>query len=200
MVQKPLEEIEAMTEEFIYKYRQIDPETGLPYLSPKYLNLIYLAIKKWCLYHGIIKNRKQFKEILFDKTSRKTRDHTMITSTIFRKMMDHADLKEKLVFGYYGIHALRPSLIPQIVLGDIRQNDITFNPDGTVILAPKTWIMVKREYAGNKGNIDFPVILASEMREWQQEYLNTRARQGEKLTPKTKRRFIRSIFGAQRRL
>ncbi|MDH5390087.1 MAG: hypothetical protein OEX10_02925 [Candidatus Bathyarchaeota archaeon] len=189
-----------MTEEFIYKYRQIDPETGLPYLSPKYLNLIYLAIKKWCLYHGIIKNRKQFKEILFDKTSRKTRDHTMITSTIFRKMMDHADLKEKLVFGYYGIHALRPSLIPQIVLGDIRQNDITFNPDGTVILAPKTWIMVKREYAGNKGNIDFPVILASEMREWQQEYLNTRARQGEKLTPKTKRRFIRSIFGAQRRL
>ncbi len=164
MAQRSLEEIEAMTEEFIYKYRQIDPETGLLYLSPKYLNLIYLSIQKWCLYHGVIKNRKQFKEILFDKTSRKTRDHTMITSTMFKKMIDHADLKEKLVLGYYGIHALRPSLIPQIRLGDIRQKDICFNPDGTVTLAPKTWIIIKREFLGNKGCVDFPLVLTSEMR------------------------------------
>ena len=56
MAQKPLEEIETITEEFIYKYRQTDSLTGLPHLSPKYLNLIYSAIKKWCLYHRIIKN------------------------------------------------------------------------------------------------------------------------------------------------
>jgi len=186
MAQKPLNEIENMTEDFIYKYRQKDRLTGLPSLSPKYLNLIYSSIKKWCLYQGIIKNRKHFAEIIFDKTSRKTRDSTMITHEQFKKMFDNANLKQKLLLGYYGVQSLRPSLMLYLKVEDIHPNDVTFNNNGTISLAPKPWIVIKREYTGNKGNIDFPTILTSEMREWQECYLNARIRRGEEITEKSK--------------
>lgn len=186
MAQKPLKEIETMTEEFIYKYMQKDSSTGLPILSPKYLNLIYSSIKKWCLYQGIIKNRKYFAEIIFDKTSRKTRDSAMITHEQFKKMFDHANLKQKLILGYYGIQALRPSLILYLKLADIHPDDVTFNKNGTISLEEKPWILIKREYIGNKGNIDFPTILTPEMSQWQEDYLNSRIRKGEDITEKSK--------------
>ena len=195
MAQKPLDEIEIMTEEFIYKYRQIDGLTGSPRLSPKYLNIIYSAIKKWCHYRGIIKNRKHFAEIVFDKTSRKTRDWSMISSQTFRRIFDQADLKEKLVLGYYGIQALRPSLIPQLRLEDIHPNDLAWNNDGTISLADKTWILIKKEYHGNKGNVDFPTVLSPEMVRWQEEYLNTRIRKGEEINHRSKLLLVNSKWG-----
>jgi hypothetical protein len=177
LLQMPLEKIEDLTEQFIKRNRNK--------IAPKYLNVIYNAVKTWLHLNRKIKSRKMFREIKFDKQSRKTRDVPLPNKDFIRKLCNNADLREKLVVVFYGIYALRPSLIPQITIGDVYHKDIAFNPDGTVKLSNRVWIMVKREYEGNKGNIDFPIILTSETSKWLEDYLNQRVRSGEQLTPET---------------
>jgi hypothetical protein len=108
----------------------------------------------------------------------------MLTRAIVKKLFDNADLKEKIVIALYGINGLRPSLIPRILIEDIYPPDIEME-DGSVELAEKTWIWVKREYRGNKARIDFPIITSAEESAWIEEYLNRRIREGESLTSKS---------------
>jgi len=171
-----LDRIETLLQKWITRNRDK--------LAPKRLNLTYCAVKRWCQIEGLIKSTKLFREIRFDRTSRKTRDRAMLTKNIVKKMFDNADLREKIVVGFYGINALRPSLIPQILIEDIYGEDIKIS-DNSVKLAEKTWIWVKREYKGNKGNIDFPIITSAEESVWLEQYLNNRIRKGEKFTPKS---------------
>ena len=172
-----LDAIETLMQEWISQNRGK--------LAPKRLNLTYCAVKRWCQIEKLIKSTKMFREMRFDKTSRKTRDRTMLTKNIMKKLFDNADLKEKIVIGFYGINALRPSLIPQLLMEDFYREDFE-NNDNSVKLARNTWIWVKREYEGNKGNIDFPIILTAEETAWLEQYLNNRIRKGEKLTPKSR--------------
>lgn len=153
-------------------------------LAPKHMNVMYCAVKRWCQIHGLVKSTKMFREIKFDRSSRKTRDRMMLTKTIVRKLYDNADLEEKIVIGFYGINGLRPSLIPQLLIEDISPRDIKLKGD-TIELAEKAWIWVKREYDGNKANIDFPILTTAEESIWLQEYLNRRIRNGEKLTSRS---------------
>jgi integrase len=177
LVKLPLSTIEDLTEEYIHAKKHI--------IAPKQLNVIYCAIKSWCLYNRKIKSYAQFRQIKFDKSSRKTRDKAMITKDILRKMLNCANgLREKVILALYGIHGLRPSLIPQLKIEDIYAKDIEITGKG-VKLDRNAWITVKREYKGNKGNIDFPIILTSETSAWLEQFLNLRMRNGEEMTPKT---------------
>jgi hypothetical protein len=108
----------------------------------------------------------------------------MVTKDILREMLNCADLREKVILGFYAIHGVRPSLIPQLRIEDIYTKDIEITEKG-VKLARNAWITVKREYEGNKGNIDFPIILTSETSAWLEQFLNMRMRNGEQITPKT---------------
>lgn len=172
-----LEDIEDKTERFIRSNRNT--------IAPKRLGVFYSTIKAWCHHKKLIKNRKLFREIEFDSASRKTRDVALPNKDFIRKLCDNADLREKLVVVFYGVYAVRPSLIGRLKIEDIYHKDITINQNGSVKLSNRVWIWVKREYEGNKGNIDFPIILTSETSQWLEDYLNQRVRNGEILTPKT---------------
>lgn len=176
LLELPLEDIEDKTERYIRAMKTK--------IAPKRLNVIYSAIKSWLWLNKKIKSKKMFREIAFDKTSRKMRDVPLPDKQFLRQLCDNADLREKLVVAFYGVYAVRPSLIPQLKIEDIYHKDIEINEDGTVKLSNIVWIWCKREYKGNKGNIDFPIILTSETSEWLESYLNQRARK-EKLTPKS---------------
>ena len=177
LLKLPLEDIEDKTETFIRSMKRK--------IAPKRMGVIYSAVKSWLHHKRIIKNKRLFREIKFDKTTRKTRDVALPNKDFLTKLCDNADLREKLVVVFYGIYAVRPSLIPQLKVEDIYPKDIEISEDGTVKLSNRVWIWVKREYEGNKGNIDFPIILTSETSQWLEDYLNQRARNGETLTPKT---------------
>lgn len=171
----PLEQIERKMTEFIHSHKGT--------LAPKYLNLIYCAVKDYCRYFGLIKSTLQFKQIKFDKASRSTRDARMLKDTQFKALFDHANIKEKSVISLFGIHGLRESLIPQLTLANVLETDINLE---TLELKDKTWIWVWKEYVGNKGNVDFPVVLTKETADWISKHLSDRRRKGERITLKSK--------------
>jgi len=173
----PLEQIEDLTERFI--------KSNMRRLSPKELNNYYASIKAYLVMKRKIKSTREFRQIKFDGQSRKTRDREMITREIMRQACDNTDVVGKLVLTFYGVNGLRPSIIPQLKVGNIRKKDIKFNADGTVKLAPKTWIWIWREYEGNKARIDFPIILTDEQRKWLEDHLNQRIRYGEVINDDT---------------
>jgi hypothetical protein len=194
----PLEEIENLTEDYIMSFRNK--------MAPKALNVAYCSVKAMCHKLRIIKSTRMFRQIKFDKVSRSTRDPMLFDKAFIRKMADMADLSDKLVIVSYGIYALRPSLIPQLTVGDILESDITFLPDGKVKLNEKTWIWVRANLEGNKARIDFPVIFCSEASRWLEEFLNMRIQKGEKINVQTPlmpvksygnlRKIIRKYFSA----
>lgn len=85
-------------------------------LAPKYLNVIYNAVKTWCFVLRMIKNRKLFREIKFDKQSRKMDAMTEqpLETRHIRELMMISDAHERTLLGLYALCALRPSLIPQL--------------------------------------------------------------------------------------
>jgi hypothetical protein len=179
LIKLSLEQIEDLTEHYIKRNRDR--------IAPKVLNVIYNAVKTWLHINRVIKSRKMFREIRFDRTSRKTRDVALPNKRFLRELCDNANLREKLLIAFYGLYGLRPSLIPQLLIEDIYPKHIRFT-DGKISLGDAqkhTWIMVKREYEGNKGNIDFPLILTSETTEWLETYLNQRIKNGEQLMHKS---------------
>lgn len=181
--------VEDLFEGYVEKHKMRNGEyiEGVT-IAPKSLNLKLSAVKGWLLYKRVISNTRQFRQIKFDKTSRATRDKQLILTKQFKRMCDHADIREKCVIGLYGIHGVRPSLIPQLLLEDIKSPKDAYTPllingiPNPIQLEEFTWIMVKKEYEGNKGNCDFPIILTSETAEWISQHLNQRVRRGEKLT------------------
>lgn len=171
-----LEAIEKQTEAYIFEHQG--------QLSPSFLNITYSAMKKFCLWQNKIKNFAQFKQIDFDKSSRVVHERAFLTPAQFRKLFDHADIREKCVLALYGVHGLRPALIPQLKIEDIMgwQNCITNNQ---IELSEYMWLMIKSDYRGNKARIQFPAILTNETADWISQHLNSRARDGEKLGGKT---------------
>jgi integrase len=179
LIKLPLEEIEDLTEQYIKRNRNR--------IAPKVLNVIYTSVKTWLHINRVIKSRKMFREIKFDRSSRKTRDVALPDKAFLRELCDNANLREKLIIALYGLYGLRPSLIGQLLLEDIYPKHIQFTETKITLgdAQKHAWIWVKREYEGNKGNIDFPIILTRETTEWLETYLNQRIKDGERLTPKS---------------
>ena len=106
LVDMSLEWIEDITEDWIRAHEHK--------LAPKHLNMVYCAIKTWRKATRLIKNRRLFPEIDFDKTSRKTEalKETMITTKMVRQIFEICDIGDKVDLGLYAFCGLRPSLIP----------------------------------------------------------------------------------------
>lgn len=114
--------VEKLAEQYIEHFKMkngkyIEGKT----LSPKLLNVRLCAVKAWLLYKNVISNTRQFKQIKFDKHSRVTRDAQLLTDNQLKRMCDAADLREKCVTALYGIHGVRPSLILQLLLEDLKR-------------------------------------------------------------------------------
>lgn len=181
--------VEKLAEQYIeeFKIRNGKYVEGVNF-APKTLNQRICALKAYLVYKGVMDNPRHFKQIKFDKFSRATRDKALILFEQFKRMFDHADLREKLVIAFYGNFGVRPSLIPQLLIEDLKSRKDGYTalfingiPE-RIELEQYQWIMVKKEYEGNKGHIDFPIVLTGEVAEWLSQHLNGRIRRGEKLT------------------
>lgn len=184
--------VEKLAEQYVEKFKVRNGNyVKSVNLAPKTLNRRICALKSYMVYKGVIDNPKMFKQIKFDKHSRATRDAALIIFEQFKAMFDHGDIREKCVIGLYGNHGVRPSLIPQLILEDLKSPRDGYTPlfingiPDRIELEQYQWILVKKEYEGNKGNIEFPVILSGELANWLTQHLNTRKRRGEVLTLKS---------------
>jgi len=179
LIKLGLEKIEDLTEEYIRRHEHK--------LSPKYLNVLYCAVKTWCKATRLIKSRKLFREIDFDKSSRKSDAllEAMVTTTHVKQLMNILDIKHKIDVGLYGLVGLRPSLIPQlkVLLGT---NRCGFHPrsahieNGKLVIDRRPAIMIitrldenGRPRRGNKGNITFFVFIPSKLCELIETFVNS---------------------------
>jgi len=179
LIKLGLEKIEDLTEEYIRRNEHK--------LSPKYLNVLYCAVKAWCKATRLIKSRKLFREIDFDKSSRKSDAllEAMVTTTHVKQLMNILDIKHKIDVGLCGLVGLRPSLIPQlkVLLGT---NRCGFHPrsahieNGKLVIDRRPAIMIitrldenGRPRRGNKGNITFFVFIPSKMCELIETFVNS---------------------------
>ena len=171
-----LETVEESTEAFI----RANQET----LSPKYLNVIYNAVKSWCFCTKLIKSRKLFREIKFDKSSRKVDaiSELSLETQHIKQMIQISDLDTKILIGLYGFCGLRPALIPQLCVGDFAPNDYKIENGKIRFTAKNPFLYVKKEYEGNKAHITFFTLLHSKITELLETALNSNS---EPVTPKT---------------
>jgi len=153
-------------------------------LSPKYLNVIFNAVKSWCFCTKLIKSRKLFREIKFDKASRKVDaiSESALETHLVKQMIQISDLDTKILIGLYGFDGLRPALIPQLCVGDFAPTDYTIQNGKIHFTTKNPFLYVKKEYEGNKAHITFFVIVHSKIAEMLETALNS----GETpVTPKT---------------
>lgn len=153
-------------------------------LAPKYLNVIFSAVKRWCQIQGLIKSTKMFREIKFDKSSRKVDAlrEPMIETKHLKKLFKIANLEDSVDIGLYGLVGLRPRIIPQLEVKDIYRKNYEI-VDGRIRLTAKPTLMViPRTYTGNKANITFLVFIPTKLAELTEMLLNTNG----KVTPETK--------------
>jgi len=162
-----LEQIEESTEQFIRAYQDV--------LAPKYLNVIYNAVKSWCFCTRMIKSRKLFREIKFDKSSRKIDaiSETSLETVHIRSMIQISDLDTKILIGLYGFCGLRPALIPQLTIGDFAPSDYTLQNGKIHFTAKNPFLFVNKNYEGNKAHITFFVIVHSKITELLETELNS---------------------------
>jgi hypothetical protein len=161
-----LEDIEDMTERFIM--------TNKDTLAPKYLNVIFNSIKTWCYVLRLIKNRKMFREIKFDKSSRKmdaVLEMALEVSHI-KAAFQISDIHEEILLHLYAINGLRPSLIPQLKVSDIYPKHYKIENGKFSFTVKNPFVYVQRHYEGNKAHITFFIILHSHAAELIQRSLN----------------------------
>jgi hypothetical protein len=170
-----LETIEEQTEFFIRAYQEV--------LAPKYLNVIYNAVKSWCFCTKMIKSRKLFREIKFDKSSRKIDaiSETSLETVHIKQMIQISDLDTKILIGLYGFAGLRPALIPQLTIGDFAPQDYQIQNGKIHFTAKNPFLFVNKNYEGNKAHITFFVMLHSKITELLETALNS----GDTVTAKT---------------
>ena len=166
-----LERVENLTEDFILDHRKI--------LAPRYLNVIYNAVKTWLFVNRKIKSRKLFKEIKFDKSSLKVSAllTESITTTDMKKMLQLANGEESVVIGFYGLMGLRPSLISQLKVKHIHKRSKTIKDKGIQLKRPCLVIVPSKDgnndwVKGNKAHIDFMVFVPSRITELTELNLN----------------------------
>jgi len=171
-----LEQIEEMTEKYILSHVDI--------LAPKSLNLLYNAIKTWCFVLRMIKNRRLFREIKFDKSSRKMDAMTEqpIQTKHMEELMRISDGYEKVLLGLYGLCALRPSLLTQLKVKDFHQDDYKLDNGKIKFTVKNPFLLVPKEYKGNKGKITFFAVVPSQITSLIEHCLN----QNGNVTPNTK--------------
>ena len=154
---RQLEDIEDMTERFII--------SNQGKVSPKYLNIIYNAVKTWCYVHKLLKNRKTFREIKFDKSSRK------VDALTERPLEPHhvktafqiSDANEKVLLGLYGIAGIRPKLIPQLTIEQIHPDHYVIERGQLKFTVKNPFVFIPKEWQGNKACITFFVKLHSQV-------------------------------------
>ena len=176
LARKPLDEVEDLTEMFIHQNKGK--------LSPKYLNVVYCSIKSWCLFNKKIKNTAQFRQIKFDKSSRKTDalTETMLETKHIKTSFKIANLEDQVDWGLYGLCGLRPRIIPQLAVRDLYSKNYEI-VDGKLRFTVRPPLMIiPQTYAGNKGNITFMVFIPSKLAELVEMQLNA----NDKITPETR--------------
>ena len=162
-----LERVEEAVEQFIRNYQNE--------LSPKYLNTIYCAVKSWCFCTRMIKSRKLFREVKFDKSSRKVDAITELSleTSHIKKLVEMADIDGKILIGLYGFAGLRPVLIPRLTVGDFAANDYTLQNGKIHFVSKNPFLFVRKELEGNKAHIKFFTILPSKVAELLETVLNS---------------------------
>lgn len=171
-----LEKIEDLLVDFIADKREV--------FAPKYLNVIFNAVKRWCYIRKMIKTTKLFREIKFDKSSRKTDALTeaALETKHVKTCLKIANLEDSIDVGLYGLVGLRPQIIPQLRVKDIYHKNYEI-VDGTFRFTKKPVIMfIPRTYKGNKGNITFLVFIPTQVADRIELQLNTNT----KITSQTK--------------
>ena len=170
-----LNRVENLTEDFILDHRKI--------LAPKYLNVIFNAVKTWLFVNRKIKSRKLFKEIKFDKSSLKESAlmTESITTTDVKTTFQQANGTESVVIAFYGLMSLRPSLIPFLRVKHIhlRSKELITTPTGVTIKLKRPCLVIvpaKDEQGewvrGNKAHIDFMTFIPSRITELVELNLN----------------------------
>jgi len=164
----PLEEIENKTEDFI-----LDHKTKY---APKQLNVIFSAVKAWLFVNRVIKYRKLFREIKFDKTSLK--NSALLSESIstedMKKLISLSNGEDSVVIALGGFMALRPSIVPQLKVHHIHPTHrkiVIENGVARLQLRKPTLMVVPRltdegtPLEGNKANIDFLVFIPTRFAE-----------------------------------
>jgi len=162
--ERTLDRIERLMVRFIRKHDQRTAKNPEDILSPKYLNIVYCSVKRWCTIRELIKSARMFKEIKFDKSSRRNEAMSeMNLETIhIRNAFKVSKLEIKVDVGLYGLVGLRPRLIPQLKVKDIFERNRTIE-DGKLTLVKPAIAIIPREYKGNKGNITFMVFIPTRL-------------------------------------
>ena len=143
-------------------------------LAPKYLNVAYCSVKRWCQIHGLIKSTKMFREIKFDKSSRKIDAFTeaMLGTKHIKVGFKVANLEDQIDWGLYSLCGLRPRLIPQLKVQNLyARNCEVVGGDFRFTVKPPLMI-IPRVYAGNKANITFFVFIPTKLAELLEMQLN----------------------------
>ena len=145
-------------------------------LSPKYLNVPYCSVKRWCQIHGLIKSTKMFREIKFDKSSRKidALTETMLETRHIKTGFKVANLEDQIDWGLYALCGLRPRLIPQLKVKNLYAHNYEIIDGKLSLIAKPPLMMIPRAYAGNKANITFMIFIPTKLAELLEMHLNTK--------------------------
>jgi hypothetical protein len=180
LIEKGLEWIEDITEEWIRAYEHE--------LSPKHLNVVYCSVKTWCKATRLIESRRMFREVDFDKTSRKTEalTETALTTQKMYQGFQTVKISDKIDIGLYGLCGLRPTLIPQLKIiadkhrcGFHKRSAHIENGKLVIDRKPALYIITRLDESGkprrgNKGNISFPIFIPSRLCELIETFVNSR--------------------------
>jgi hypothetical protein len=144
-------------------------------LSPKFLNVTYCSVKRWCQIHGLIKSTKMFREIKFDKSSRKTDalTETMLETKHIKAGFKIANLEDQIDWGLYALCGLRPRIIPQLKVKNLYQTNYEIIKDEFRFTVKPPLMIIPRTYAGNKANITFMIFIPTKLADLMQMQLNT---------------------------
>jgi integrase len=152
-----LEEIEQLTETHIL--------SNINTVAPKSLNVTLNAVKAWCFTLRMLKNRKLFREIKFDKQSRQTDAMTEkpLETEHIAKLMQVSDAFEQIELGLCGLCGLRPALVPQLKIKDLHPEEYTIENGKLHFKTENPFLYVSKEYEGNKAHVTFFVIIPSKI-------------------------------------
>lgn len=145
-------------------------------LAPKHLNVTYCSVKRWCQINGLIKSTKMFREIKFDKSSRKTEalTETMLETKHIKAGFKIANLEDQIDWGLFALCGLRPRIIPQLKVKNLYPRNYEIADRRLSFTVKPPLMIIPRTYAGNKANITFMVFIPTKLAELLEMQLNTK--------------------------
>jgi hypothetical protein len=149
-------------------------------IAPKRLNTQLSALKLWLLIHRKLKNRKQFREIKFEKN--RTVESSLSAITLetrdIKKMFQMANGFDIITLGFYGLDGLRPSLIPQLKVRHLHPRSYKIENGSLVLLKTPPLLIIPTNdekgahIEGNKASIEFPVFIPTQIATRMLNYVN----------------------------